>query len=212
MTKAEFLAKMEADESWAPGWEAIDGVFRALYPGQKPFHYATVSRAVFGGKDFLDGCSIYPSPKGYFHLVTYGMSELYAEPEALGGEWSKWGYEMTMKLRGEKPEDCLWALDLLNNLARYTFTQKRFFEPWQFVDGRGAPIRTGTDTALTSLIIVPDTEVQGLDTLYGRLEFLQLVGITQAELSRLSTREEVRALAEQLRQAEPWLVTDLDRR
>ena len=112
MTKAEFLAKMEADESWAPGWEAIDGVFRALYPGQKPFHYAAVSRAVFGGKDFLDGCSIYPSPKGYFHLVTYGMSELYAEPEALGGEWSKWGYEMTMKLRGEKPEDCLWALDL----------------------------------------------------------------------------------------------------
>ena len=77
---------------------------------------------------------------------------------------------------------------------------------------RSSHSRTGTDTALTSLIIVPDTEAQGLDTLYGRLEFLQLVGITQAELSRLSTREEVRALAEQLRQAEPWLVTDLDRR
>lgn len=212
MTKEEFLAKMKENESWAPGWEAIDGVFAALYPGQEPFHYATVSRAVFGGNSFLDGCSIYRSPKGYFHLVTYGMSELYAEPNALGGEWSKWGYEMTMKLREEKPEDCLWAVDLLGNLARYTYTQKRFFEPWQFVDGRGNPIRVGTDTAITSLIVTPDTEAQGVDTLYGRLDFLQLVGITQEELAGLSTREEVRALAERLREKEPWLVTDLTRR
>lgn len=212
MTKEEFLAKMKENESWAPGWEAIDGVFAALYPGQEPFHYATVSRAVFGGNSFLDGCSIYRSPKGYFHLVTYGMSELYAEPSALGGEWSKWGYEMTMKLRGEKPEDCLWAVDLLGNLARYTYTQKRFFEPWQFVDGRGNPIRVGADTAITSLIVTPDTEAQGVDTLYGRLDFLQLVGITQEELAGLSTREEVRALAERLREKEPWLVTDLARR
>ena len=212
MTKEEFLERMREDESWAPGWEAIDGVFRALYPDQKPHHYATVSRAVFGGKDFLDGCSIYRSPKGYFHLVTYGMSELYAEPGALGGEWSRWGYEMTMKLRGEKPEDCLWAVDLLGNLARYTYTQKRFFEPWQFVDGRGNPIRAGADTAVTSLIVVPDTEARGVDTLYGRLDFLQLVGITQEELSGLTTREEVRALAERLGEADPWLVTDLERR
>ena len=211
MTKEEFLARMEEDESWAPGWEAIDGVFEALYPGQKPYHYATVSRAVFGGKDFLDGCSIYRSPKGYFHLVTYGMSQLYAEPEALGGEWSKWGYEMTMKLRGEKPEDCLWAVDLLGNLARYTYTQKRYFEPWQYVDGRGNPVKRGSETAIPSLIVVPDTEARGVDTLYGRLDFLQLVGITQGELAGLSTRGDVQALAGRLGEADPWLVTDLDR-
>ena len=30
MTKEEFIAKMEADEEWAPGWEVIDKEFERI--------------------------------------------------------------------------------------------------------------------------------------------------------------------------------------
>lgn len=212
MTKEEFLAKMKADPEWAPGWEIIDEVFGDLYPGQNPFHLASTSRAMFGGDQFLDGVSIYRA-QGYCHLVTYGMSELYAEPEALGGEWSKWGYEMTMKLRETDPEACRWAADVLSNLARYTYTQKRFLDPWQYInDGTGNPLHIGTDSGITALITVPDTEAEGRDTPYGRLDFVQLVGITRREADRLVTREDVQALAEELGRSDPLLVTDMSRR
>lgn len=212
MTKEEFLAKAQADPEWAPGWEAIDEVFGTLYPGQKPAHYASASRARFGGSSWLDGVSVYRSPKGYCHLVTYGLSELYAEPAAFGGEWSRWGYEMTFKLRAREPADCLWAVNMLDNLARYTCTTRSFFEPWQYIAG-GGPICQGSSTALTSLITVPDTEARGRDTLFGRLEFIQLVGITQAEFDAIGgSTENLRALARRLRELSPDWVTDLDRK
>ena len=48
-------------------------------PGGKEDHYMTtlISRALFGGTEYLDGYSAYKNPKGYYHIVTYGMSELY---------------------------------------------------------------------------------------------------------------------------------------
>ena len=77
MTKEEFLKKLEEDEEFSPGWQVIDDAFEALCPEQKPAHYATDfhSRAICGGDNFLDGYSIYQSPKGYKHIVTYGMTE-----------------------------------------------------------------------------------------------------------------------------------------
>lgn len=101
ITKEQFQKIAKENEEYAPGWEAIETVFSQLYPQQEPEHFGTVltSRASFGGNQYLDGYSIYTSPKGYKHIVTFGMSELYANEEAFGGEWSGWGYEMTMKLQ-----------------------------------------------------------------------------------------------------------------
>ena len=81
---------------------------------------------MMGGDEYLDGYSIYTSPNGYKHLVTYGMSELYANEEAQENEFSKWGYEMTIKLPVETSEECQWAISMMSNLARYTFTQERW--------------------------------------------------------------------------------------
>ncbi len=94
MTVEEFRKKLEEDGEWAPGWDTIEQEFERLYPGQEPMHYGTLmhSRAIFGGDNYLDGYSVYDSPKGYKHLVTFGMTELYADEEKLGGEWNGWGY------------------------------------------------------------------------------------------------------------------------
>lgn len=214
MTVEEFRERLETEEDWAPGWDAIEGAFECLYPGQDPYHYATnvAVRAIFGGDQYLDGYSIYTSPKGYKHIVTFGMTELYADEKALGEEWNKWGYEMTIKLKEEKPEDCLWALDMLANLARYTYTQERYFEPFQYIAGNGTSLHIGTDSQITALMTVYDTEAQTQDTIYGKTEFIQLVGITEQELNALKEdRENAKKLYELMKQDNPDLLTDMSR-
>ena len=139
MTREEYVARMNSEDDWAPGWDAVEEEFNRLYPGREPSHYGTAihSRAIFGGDNYLDGYSIYDSGKGYQHIVTFGMSELYTDEDAFGGEYSRWGYEMTIKLKEDRAEDCLWALDMLSNLARYTYTTERFFEAGTCVPGNG---------------------------------------------------------------------------
>ncbi len=214
MTKEEFVAKMNADPEWAPGWDAIENEFVRLYPRQEPKHYATnmAVRAMLGGNQYLDGYSIYTSDKGYKHIVTFGMSELYADEEAFGGEWSRWGYEMTLKLKEEDEDACLWALDMLSKLAYYTYTQKSFFEPLQYIAGNRTSLHAGKESAITALLTVKDTEAQSQDTIYGQLDFIQLVGITQRELDViLEDYDKIEVLVERMKEDNPDLVTDMNR-
>ena len=44
----------------AVGWEAIEKEFLRVYPDQdNPKHYGTLVKWIFGGKDPLDGISVY---------------------------------------------------------------------------------------------------------------------------------------------------------
>ena len=55
MTLEEFKKKMEEDDDFAPGWDAIEEAFAELYPGQEPAHFGTSiqTRAIFGGDNYL---------------------------------------------------------------------------------------------------------------------------------------------------------------
>lgn len=214
MTHEAYIAKMESEGDWAPGWDAVSAVFEGLYPGIKEEHYGTLitSRATFGGEEYLDGYSVFRSPKGHRHILTYGMSSLYADPEHLGGEFSGWGYEMTFKLPDNGDDDHIWAMNMLGNLARYTYTQQRWFEPMQYVAGDGSPIKVGADSLISSLLIVEDTEAAGIDTLHGRVDFLQLVGITWQECQAvMADREKLPVLLAAMKSDNPLLITDLGR-
>lgn len=75
-----------------------------------------------------------------------------------------------------------------------------------------------SDTLLTSYLFVPDTEVPGIDTLHGRVDFLQLVGITQRELDWVAGESPDGAIERGLELARriaadgnPRLITDLAR-
>lgn len=214
MTKEEYIKKKNADNEWAPGWDAIEEEFSRLYPGQKPSHYGTSfqSRAMFGGNEYLDGFSVYKNPNGYLHLVTFGMTELYTDEDAFGGEYSRWGYEMTIKLKEESPEDCLWAMDMLSNLARYTYTSERYYDPEQCVANNGSSLHAGTDSLITALITVNDTSASELDTLHGKVGFIQFVGITESELNAIRADiGNIHKLIELMRKDNPDLVTDMKR-
>lgn len=213
MTLEEFKKKAEEISDWAPGWDAIQEVFSKLYPNQEPKHYATdiTKRALFGGDWFLDGFSFYRSPKGYWHLVTFGMTHLYVEEEQLGEEWNKWGYEMTMKLPDEDINECLYAADLLANIARYTYKSEMYFDPYEFINCTG-PIKASADTVITALLTVPDIEAEGTDTLYGRTNFIQFVGITTEEYEMLrEAPDKAEQLAMRIKEDYPDFVTDLNR-
>lgn len=213
MTLEEFKKKAEETDDWAPGWDAIDNAFAKLYPDIEPMHYATdiTKRAMFGGNQFLDGYSFYKSPKGYWHLVTYGMTFLYVEEEKFGGEWNKWGYEMTMKLPGEDINDCLYAADLLGSIARYTYNTEKYFEPYHFINCNGS-VNAAVDSVITALLAVPDTEIEGIDTVYGKTDFIQFVGITSDEYEMLrEAPSKAQELAERIKADYPDLTTDLNR-
>lgn len=214
MTLEEFRELLEENEDWAPGWDAIEEAFSKVYKNQEPTHFGTLlpSRAVFGGKEFLDGYSMYQSSKGYKHLVSFGMTELYAEEEALGGEYSKWGYEMTIKLKEKEEEKCMWAVDMFSNLARYTFQSNSFFEEFQYIAGDGTSICKDKKSKITALMTILDTEISPIDTIYGRVEFIQLVGITERELQKIQENpKNMKVLYERMKEDNPDFVLDLER-
>jgi len=214
MNLEEYRKHSLIEQDWAPGWDSIDDVFDKIYPNQKPAHYGTElhKRSIFGGDQYLDGYSIYESPNGYKHLLTYGMTELYANEKAFGGEWSGWGYEMTLKLKEHLNEDCMWVIDMLSNLAKYTYTKKRLFEPLQYVVGNGTSLHIGVESSITALLAVNDTEAKGIDTVHGRVDFMQFVGITQRELEVLKENcAQAEVLMENMRKDNPYLITDMKR-
>ncbi len=214
MDKEEFLRLVE-EEGYAPGWDAIDAAFEKLYPGQEPDHFVTklTERAVSGGDEYLDGYSVYTSPKGYKHIVTYGMTFLYGEEEAFGGEWNGWGYEMTIKLKEAETKNCMWAMQVLSNLARYTYESDKYFEPYHFAEGNGSPLHTGTDSRITALMAVYYTEAETQTSVCGKTEFIQFVGITEDELQLLiEDPSKARILADAMKaDGNPDLVTDMKR-
>lgn len=208
------------EDDGAPGWDAIDGALEKVYPARAPdFHFGTVIKHLLGGPDPLDGISLYRRPEAatpHLHIVTYGMSELYFDEDAFGGDESGWGFEFTLRLGAEggvpiqsEDEAPIWALQLLQGLARYVFETGKIFEPDQFIDLR-RPIRPESDTPLTGFLVTEDPELPPIETPHGEVAFRQLVGATAEEIAAVSARRaDVPTLLARKRALDPLLVTEL---
>lgn len=213
MTPEAYKATFSEDD--AVGWLAIDQALEKVYGQQKPRHFAPALHYMVGGSDPLDGISIYDS-NHHLHIVSYGMSELYYNLESASSEYSKWGFEFTFRLKPFAADngDPGWAMQMMNNLARYVFSSKKWFEAYHFIPANG-PIRLGTDTDIVGVAFVPDVELGTIDTPNGNVSFLQMVGLTTRELERLKAHPytgEVEKLIAEMREGNPYLITDLERR
>jgi suppressor of fused len=142
----------------------------------------------------------------HWHLVTYGLSELHGK-DTTDPETSGWGFELTFRVLDDGPPG--WAADLLTSLAAYVWASGHPFAAGHNIDLRG-PIRLDSNTGLTAALIVEDPVLGTLDGPLGRVQFLQVVGITagELELCRSWTTDGVRDL---LSRSDPLLVTRLDR-
>lgn len=207
--------KQRFSEEDAVGWQAIDSLTDKLYPGQEPRHFAPILYYSLGGEDPLDGISVYQSnhQADHFHFITYGFSELYYNEESARSEYSKYGFELTFRLKKQTDQDNVtWACNLLQNLARYVFSSGKWFEPYHFIPAN-SPIRLDYDTSLTALVITTDPELGTIQTPNGQVQFLQLVGITTAEYETLKNNpDSAEELLQNLAKGNELLITDLDRK
>ena len=203
----------EDDDVEAPGWDAIDGAFEALYGDQEPLHWGTIIRWSLGGPDPLDGLSAYrvEEPVPHWHLVGYGLSELY-EKTSEHEDQSGWGFELTMRLRRKDDEKSPpgWALSVLQNLSRYVATTGNTFAAGHHMDLNG-PIALGTETEIRAVAFAEDPELPPLDTPNGKLQFVQVVGLTPDELKAIQRWDATRFLGI-LERRHPKHVLDLERR
>lgn len=200
------------EEVEAPGWDAIDEAVHKLYGDQSPKHYGTMIPYSLGGDDPLTGISAFEAslPTPHWHFITYGFSELY-EKESENLEYSGFGFELTFRLPKEDSdtEPPSWALNLLQNMGRYVFGSGNIFQSGDYLDANG-PIRLESDTQLTALAFIHDPQLPEIDTPNGKVEFIQMVGITRDELEAMqtwSTKGFLQASEEHM----PLYITDLDR-
>ncbi len=216
MDLEEYRARWPDEES-SPGWDAIDDALAPLYGAQEPRHWAPVIPMMVGGTDPVDGISVYRSMSGgvpHLHLVTYGFSHLYYDEDFVGKDFSRFGFELTFRLRQDAADEAMpnWAINLVQNIARYVFKSGKWFEPGHCMPANG-PLKIGDPTALVGVAFDIDPELGVIETPHGEVQFLQMFGITQAELDRMKAGEiDVRGLLGEHRATNPLLVTDLARR
>ncbi|AWB43737.1 branched-chain alpha-keto acid dehydrogenase subunit E2 [Paenibacillus sp. CAA11] len=201
-----------SEEAGTAGWDAIDTALQKIYGDQEPKHYGTMISYMLGGPDPLDGISVYEvnDPVPHWHFVTYGFSELY-DKESDNAEYSGYGFELTLRLSrpaGEE-EPPGWALNLLQNMGRYVFNSGNIFNSGDYLDANG-PICLGSPTKLTALAFTDDPFLPQIDTPNGKVEFLQMVGITGDELEAMQIWNTSGVLAACKAQM-PLYITDLMR-
>ena len=181
------------EEINAPGWDAIDELCDKVYPNQKnPKHYGTLISFEFGGKDPLQGISVYDGGD-YWHFITYGLSELY-EKESEIKEISGYGMEFTFKLKKDNYENeeneikCICGI--LQSIARITFTKGELFNVYEYLyTGQTVGIDCNRKSNITGFITVPDDKFQEIDTPNGKVCFVEFIGVTDSELKAILNKK-----------------------
>lgn len=191
---------MNDDE--ALGFDAITQECERVYPDQKnPLHYGALIKWSLGGDDPLDGISVYDGGD-YWHFVTYGLSDLY-EKETDDPTWSGYGMEFTLKLKknvANQDGEIKGICGILQTIARITFTKGEIFQPYEYIyTGQTQGMDIEMKSLLTGFITVPDTQLQTMNTPFGRVDFVEFIGVTDAELKSIINKEiSVKELYEQL--------------
>ena len=174
------------------GWDAITEVFEKLYPGKEsPLHFGTLIPWQLGGSDPLRGISIYDGGD-YWHFVSYGLSELY-EKESKDPEWSGYGFEFTLKLKkaglADEDAEIKSICGIFQTLARLTFQNGEIFQPDEYIyTGQTKGMDHRQQSALTGFITALD-EAGEIVTPNGKVQFVKLIGATDAELKALYNKE-----------------------
>lgn len=207
------LPAASRDEEESPGWDAIDRALEPLYGKSDPHaHFGTVVPYMLGGNDPLHGISVYlrTDPQPHFHFITYGFTDLFVKETEDPAE-SGFGFELSLRLRRAPDETDVptWALNFLQNLARYVFGTGNRFDVGHKM-GLNGPIALGYDTPLTAVLFAEDAELHEIDSPLGKARFIEVVGITDDEY-RLIQEWSTTGLVEILKKKLPFLITDLTR-
>ena len=201
------------DEPTTFGWGAIGAACARIYGDQEPRHVAYSPGRAFGS--VLQGCSAYRAD-GHWHYVTYGLSNVFDEDEGDNHGFSGHGCELTWRIRDEggTAEAPGWPFTVLQRIAKWAVDDR-----FVLMEGRqialnwpvsGYPDTGGPDTPQTSLLLVTDPELGVIDTVNGRVDFVQLVAVddqTVADIGELGGD----AVVDRFRRQDPLMVSVIGR-
>jgi len=199
-------SRPEGPPSPAPGWDALEKAFAALYPGRSPkwWEHNGVHR-MHERRDPpenpLEAVALYDSGS-FWHFVSFGMSDLYAKESE--GDWSGFGYEFTFRIGkdgSDKPP--LWPVEVMVSLAKAAYTGEDFAPGHTIKTG---PIDGKKGTDLTALLVTLDPALQLLETPHGKVALLLLIGI-EGQVRERAVAGEVDAILAELSAKNPALVT-----
>lgn len=181
------------DNNKFSGWDAITNECDRVYPNQNnPKHYAPIIKYKFGGKDPLDGISVYDGGN-YYHFVTYGLSELY-EKKSNNMDISGYGMEFTFKLNKDnyldEEKEIMGICNILQFIARLTFNNGEIFKPYEYLyTGQTEGIDYNKKSNITGFITIPDNNLKEIQTPNGRVCFTELIGVTDNELKAILNKQ-----------------------
>ncbi len=177
---------MSDEEVDAPGWAAIDAALARLYGRQVPHQFASQTAYELDTPSPLPAVAVYEAVRPlHWHFVTYGLSELF-EKTSEDPNVSGFGFELTMRTPRAADETTppAWPLRALQGLGRYVLGRRQGFDTGHCAE-LGGSIAAGLESALTCLACVPDPLLGKINTPFGSLLFLQVVGITPDELAAM---------------------------
>lgn len=190
---AGYLLQSEPEETpyqKAPGMEAIETAFSRKYTRQRfPLHFGTYASFQPGEAGPLDGINVYDGG-AYYHFVTCGLSELY-EKQNGNPDRSGYGFELTLKLKKEGLENPALEIrhvcSLLQMISGITVNNGHRFVPGQFMPGGQRNLDAAGKSALSGFVTQED-ELGTLETPFGKVQLVQLIGITGQESEELKNR------------------------
>jgi suppressor of fused len=205
------LAPAAATAPQAVGRNAISATLATLYKGRQPKHFENPHPWNQGGPDPLDGISVWQraEPIPHWHYVSYGFSEQNEKKRKDGR--SGFGFELTFRLAADArdSEPPMWPIHMLQNLGRYVYRSGNGFQHGHRLSANG-PISLGTPTLLCAMGFSHDMELPAIDTPNGRVEFLQVIGMT-AEEEAGAQKWDTRKLLELMLPYMPLWITHVQR-
>jgi len=178
----------------APGLVSIISCLQRLYPGQRnPMQVTAVVKYWLGGPDPLDYINMFSNTgsndsEPHWHYISCGLSDLHGDarvhpPAPTPDHPSGYGFELSFRMRKEQgqTQPPTWPAQLLNSIAKYVFESENKLVPGDHVNW-GKPL-DGSNSLCRHLLVSADPQLDILATPLGRVQFLQLVGITDEELS-----------------------------
>ena len=178
----------------APGLVTIISALQRLYPNQKnPMQVTAVVKYWLGGPDPLDYINMFSNPgsedsEPHWHYVTCGLSDLHGDarvhpPAPSPDHPSGYGFELSFRLRKEQGQSSppTWPANLLNSISKYVFESENKLVPGDHCNW-GKPL-DGSTSLCRHLLVTEDPQLDRLHSPLGRVTFLQLIGITDEELS-----------------------------
>ncbi|EMP29091.1 Suppressor of fused like protein [Chelonia mydas] len=154
----------------------------------------------------------------HWHYVSFGLSDLYGDNrvhEFTGTDGpSGFGFELTFRLKRETGESAppTWPAELMQGLARYVFQSENTFCSGDHVSWH-SPL-DNSESRIQHMLLTEDPQMQPVQTPFGLVNFLQIVGVCTEEL-HAAQQWNGQGILELLRTVPvaggPWLITDMRR-